>query len=83
MEANIAKPGAPQTASRQSVAFDSRLPWSQSRHLLLLAPPLVADAIDILIPIGVAWTNESAKPTANTSPRIEASIRRSQKPIMT
>jgi hypothetical protein len=82
MEANIATPGVPQTASRQSVAFESRLLWSQSRHLLWLVAPLVAGAIDILIPIGVAWTNERVMPTANTNPRIEASVRRSQEPVM-
>ena len=82
MDANVATPGLPQTANRQSVAFVPRLLWSRSGHLLVLVAPLVADAVAILVPIGVAWASERVMPTANTNPRSEASVRRSRKPVM-
>lgn len=69
-------------ARRQSIAFMSRPSWSQSGHLTSLAATPMADAMVILTAISVAWTAETLMLAANTSPRIEVNVRRSEKRVM-
>ena len=82
-EPKVATLEVPHRAGRQSVAFASLLSWSQSGHLpssLTVMP--MADVIVILAAISAAWTEETLMLTANTSPRIEVSVRRSQEQVM-
>jgi hypothetical protein len=73
--------GAVQAGRPQFIPFMS-LPWSQSGHLLSLAPPPMAEAMDIFVAISIAWTADMLMLAANTTAKIEVSVRRSQARVM-